>query len=221
MADKSRPDLFNTDVELRRRWFARNRKRLFGKSTEQKNIAFQEFLRTRASKTYWEDLPDHVRKARIKLAEDERNGFLRRMAGVVTDAMDFRSNVVAGSHAMNAHLMGDHYERRVLNPMTRKWQTVYSAREGKNGQQVTEFTAWNPASAESVASIFNIPFQSAFQDLPPATPQDVKEFRDDRESLQKTRDAVQQAERRAWSDKETKKHTDVLNKDKAAKRGAI
>lgn len=211
MAGKSRPDLFDIDTELKKRWIARNRRSLFGKSTEQKNIAFQDFLTSRASKTYFEDLPPDIQKKRLELAENERNGFLRDMAGTVTSAMDFRKGSVAGMKAMNAHLMGDHYERRVLNPMTRKWQTVYGAKEGKNGQQVTEFTAWNPASAESVARIFNIPFQSAFQNLPPVTPQDVKEYRDDQKSLKETRDVIQRAERETWASKEIKKHTDVLS----------
>lgn len=211
MAGKSRPDLFDIDVELKKRWIARNRRSLFGKSTEQRNIAFHNFLTGRANKTYFEDLPDEVRGKRIELAENERNGFLRNMARVVTDATDFRKGSVAGMKTMNAHLMGDRYERRVLNPMTRKWQTVYGAKEGKNGQQVTEFTAWNPASAESVARIFNIPFQSAFQNLPPVTPQDVKEYRGDQKSLKETRDVIQRAERETWASKEIKKHTDVLS----------
>lgn len=148
---------------------------------------------------YAEDYPEEVLAKMQKNAYDEDTSFRTQMKGIeeyaTSGAVTKPGASIAGMRVRVAHRMGDRFDVQVQDPFTKQMRTVVSHQYDLRGRRTGTEVAWTPGDQRSVAAVFGIPFVSAFGDLPPTKPQEVK----DEESVTRARHDVFQkaAERRA------------------------
>ena len=148
---------------------------------------------------YAEDYPEEVLAKMQKNAYDEETSFRTQMKGLeeyaTSGAVTKPGANIAGMRARVAHRMGDRFDVQVRDPFTKQMRTVVSHQYDLRGRRTGTDVAWTPGDPRSVAAVFGIPFVSAFGDLPPTKPQEVK----DEESVKRSRHDVFQkaAEKRA------------------------
>ena len=148
---------------------------------------------------YVEDYPEEVLAEMQKNAYDEETSFRTQMKGLeeyaTSGAVTKPGANIAGMRVRVAHRMGDRFDVQVRDPFTKQMRTVVSHQYDLRGRRTGTDVAWTPGDPRSVAAVFGIPFVSAFGDLPPGKPQEVK----DEEGVKRSRHDVFQkaAEQRA------------------------
>ena len=151
---------------------------------------------------YAEDYPEEVLAEMQKNAYDEETSFRTQMKGLeeyaTSGAVTKPGANIAGMRVRVAHRMGDRFDVQVQDPFTKQMRTVVSHQYDLRGRRTGTEVAWAPGDPRSVAAVFGIPFVSAFGDLPPPKPQEVK----DEESVARARhDVFQKAEERRAEEK--------------------